>query len=707
MKAYPTSEIRNVALIGHGDCGKTSLCAAMLHTAGAVKRLGKVDDGTTVTDFDDEEIERKISLQTSTAHLEWKGKKVNLLDTPGYTAFVADAQSAMAVCDGALLLVDGVSGIEVVTRRAFRYAEAAKVALAFVVSRLDRENSSFDRTLAAIQERFGRAAVPIQLPIGSETGFDGVVDLISMKALRYERDGSGKHKEEAIPGDLEEAAKTARAALVEMIAESDDSLMETFFESGDLTDEQLAGGLRKAVRERSIFPVLASAALHQVGTQGVLDRVAELMPAPGERGDAVGFKPVDAGDAGVAERAEETRKFDVGEPLSLFVFKTVADPFAGRLSFFQVRSGKLTGDSSAVNVRSGNSERLGAASLAQGKQLEAIDEIHAGDLGVVAKLKDTHTNDTLADPSAPIQYPAIDFPAPSISFAVEPKSKGDEEKLGSTLQRITEEDPVLKVGRDPKTNELLVSGSGQVHVEVAIAKMRKKFGVDAILKQPKVPYLETIKRKVGPTQGRHKKQSGGRGQFGDCVIEMEPLPRGGGFEFVDKIFGGSIPQNFRPAVEKGIREAADRGWLSGNPVVDFRVTLVDGSYHTVDSSEIAFKIAGSLAFKQAMEKASPTLLEPVMSVEITAPEEYMGDIMGDLSSRRGKPQGMDAEGDYQVIRAQVPMVEMLSYASTLKAITSDRATYHMEFDHYEEAPAQVREQIIAEAAREKEKAGHS
>jgi elongation factor G len=400
--------------------------------------------------------------------------------------------------------------------------------------------------------------------------------------------------------------------------------------------------------------------------------------------------------------SEISRAADPAAPASVFVFKTVADPYAGRVSLFRVISGTLRGDTSVQNVGQGAAERLGTVNLLQGKQLLPIGEIRAGDLGAVAKLKETKTSDTLADPSNPIRFPAIAFPAPAISFAIEPKSKGDEDKISTALHRLTEEDPVLRVGRDERTHELLVSGNGQVHVEVAIAKMKKKFGVEAILKQPKVPYLETIRKKVGAVQGRHKKQTGGRGQFGDCWIELEPLARGSGFEFVDKIFGGSIPQNFRPAVEKGIVEAAQRGWLAGCPVVDFRVTLTDGSYHSVDSSEMAFKIAGSLAFKAAMEQARATILEPIYAVEITAPEECMGDIMGDLSSRRGKPQGMETQGHYQVIKAQVPLAEMLTYASTLKSITSDRGTCHMEFDHYDEVPAQIQEKIVAEAARHKQ-----
>ncbi len=694
MKVFDTPDIRNVALIGHGDSGKTSLASAMLFVAGAVNRFGRVDEGTTVTDFDEEEIERKISLQTALAHLEWKDRKVNLLDTPGYAAFVADAKSALAVADAALLLVEGVAGVQVITERTFKFSQEYGLPVVFVINKLDRERSSFDRTLEAVHARFGRSAVPIQIPIGEEAGFEGIVDLVAMRAHVFPKDGSGKGSAGDVPPALLDRAKELRSKLVEMVAESDDSLMEIFFEKGDLEDDRLRGGLKRAVLARKIFPVVCASAIHAIGASSLLDLAVDVLPAPGERGGAVGTKP--------GETAEIVRPVCAREPVSAFVFKTIADPYAGRLSLFRVCTGTLKGDSPVVNVKNGTSERLGTVSVLQGKQLLPVPELRAGDLGVVAKLRETRTNDTLADPAHPVEYPPIAFPAPAISFALEPKSKGDEEKISSALLRLTEEDPVLRVGRDSQTHQMLLSGSGQVHVEVAIAKMRKKFGVDAQLRQPKVPYLETIKRKVGPVQGRHKKQTGGRGQFGDCWIEIEPLPRGAGFEFADKIFGGSIPQNFRPAVEKGIVEAAARGWLAGCPVVDFRVTLTDGSYHSVDSSELAFKIAGSLAFKAAMEEARPTILEPIYSVEITAPEEYMGDIMGDLSSRRGKPQGMDSEGHYQMIRASVPLAEMLTYASTLKSITSDRGTYTMEFDHYEEVPAHIQEKIIAEAAKTKQ-----
>ena len=694
MKVYDTPDIRNVALIGHGDSGKTSLASAMLFLAGAVNRLGRVEEGTTVTDFDEEEIERKISLQTALAHLEWRGRKVNLLDAPGYAAFVADANGALAVADAALLAVEGVAGVQVITERMFHIADENRVPLFFVITKLDRERASFERALTSIQERFGRSAVPLQIPIGAEHDFDGIVDLLSMKARRFAKDGTGKQTTEEVPGDLEPSAREARAALVEMVAETDDTLMEAFFESGDLSEEQLGRGLRRGILERKIQPVVCLSATHLIGIQPLLDLLVDLVPAPDARGAARGTAPGDG--------SEVSRPVAAAEPVSARVFKTIADPYAGRLSLFRVCSGVLKGDTPIGNVNRGVPERLGTVAILQGKQLITVPELRAGDLGVVAKLKETRTGDTLADPAHPILYPEIKFPSPAISFAVEPKSKGDEEKISTTLVRLTEEDPVLRVGRDPQTHELLVSGTGQVHVEVAIAKMKKKFGVEATLKQPKVPFLETIKRKVERVQGRHKKQTGGRGQFGDCWIEMEPLPRGSDFEFVDKIFGGSIPQNFRPAVQKGVVDAAARGWLAGFPVVDFRVLLVDGSYHTVDSSEIAFKIAGSLAFKAAMEKAHPTILEPIMEVEITAPEDCMGDIMGDLSSRRGKPQGMEAQGHSQVIKAQVPLSEMLTYASTLKSITSDRGTYHMEFGHYEEVPAHIQEKIIAEAARAKQ-----
>jgi elongation factor G len=523
-----------------------------------------------------------------------------------------------------------------------------------------------------------------------------------MKACRFATDGSGKMTQGDIPDDLAEKATESRAALVEMVAETDDTLMESFFEAGDLTVEQLLAGLKAAIVQRKIYPVLCSAATSLIGGQPILDALVDLAPSPAEKGDAVGTNPKD--------QSEVSRPVASDQPISAFIFKTVADPFAGKLSLLRVMSGTLKPDSHVVNVSRDNvAERLGNLAILQGKQTTPVPELKAGDLGVIAKLKETQTSDTLAEASNPILYPPVTFPEPAISYAVEPKSKGDEEKISTALARLMEEDPVLRVRRDARSAELLVSGTGQVHVEVALSKMKRKFGVEAVLHTPKVPYFETIKRKAANIEGKHKKQSGGRGQFGVCVIDMEPLPQGGGFEFVDKIFGGSIPQNYRPAVEKGIKEAAERGWLAGAPLIDFRVTLIDGKYHNVDSSEMAFKIAGSLAFKEAMQKTKPTILEPIMQVEIVVPEENMGDIMGDLSSRRGKPQGMEAQGHNQIIKAQVPMSEMLDYASTLKSLTSDRGSYSMELDHYDEVPSQIQiqQKIIGEhkAAKGQEETG--
>jgi elongation factor G len=692
MNVYQTDDLRNIAVVGHGDCGKTTIASAMLFASGAMNRLGSVDDGTAPTDHDSEEIIRKISLQLAIAPIEWAGKKINIIDTPGYAAFSADAKAAMSVADCVLLCVEAVEGVQVITNRGFRSAADSELPIIFHLSKMDRERASFSRVLAEMQERFGREVTPIQLPIGEENDFTGVVDLVSRKATTFATDGSGKAGKAEIPESMTDAVEEARGALMEMVAETDDELMEAFFESGELNAEQLQSGLSKAIAERKIFPVTCSSALKMVGIQSVLDYLVSLAPDPTVRA-AVGSDPVSG------EEIERPTADD--QPVSAFVFKSIVDEYAGRLSIFRVKTGLLKSDGSLVNIRADQTERLGGLNTMSGKELSHIDQLHAGDIGVLAKLKDTHTGDTLCDPAHPIVYPKTVFPPAAISFALEPKSKGDEEKISVALAKLTEEDPVLKVSRDPQTNELIVAGTAQIHVEVALSKMSHKFGVEATLKLPKVPYLETITRKVENVEGKHKKQSGGRGQFGVCVIHMEPLPRGSGIEFVDKIFGGSIPQNYRPAVEKGVRESAERGWLSGNPLIDFRVTLVDGKYHNVDSSEMAFKIAGSIAFKAAMEKVAPTILEPIMSVEITAPEEYMGDIMGELSSRRGKPQGMEAQGNHQLIKAQVPLAEMLDFANKLKSMTSDRGSYEMEFDHQAEAPASIRKKIADDFAKSK------
>jgi elongation factor G len=686
MKVYEISEIRNLALIGHGSSGKTSLASALLFSSGAVNRLGRVDQGTTVTDFDEEEIARRVSISSALCHLEWKKTKVNIVDTPGYGAFIADAKAALRVVDGAVVVVDGVAGVEVQTEEAWGYAAGFDLPRFIAVNKLDRENASFDRAVASITAAFGRQAVPIQVPIGSEKEFRGVVDLIAGKAYLYDKGDTGEHQAADVPADLAASVKEARERLMEMAAEADDALMEKFFDKGELSREDLTAGLVQGVKARRLFPIVCVSALQNVGAHPLLDALVACLPNPGERGPYRGENP--RGHAAVERRGTPD------EPYSAFVFKTIADPYSGKISLFRVYSGVLRSDTTVDNVSRDVSERVGSLLLLQGKESHAVPEVRAGDLGAVAKLKETASGDTLADKTHPIAYPRVTFPEPSIAFALQPKSRGDEEKISSVLQRVIEEDPTIQYRRDPQTHELILAGNSDLHVEVTLAKMKKKFGVEAVLHAPKVPYFETIRRKA-EAQGRHKKQTGGHGQFGDCWIRLEPLGRGGGFEFKDEIFGGAIPKNFIPSVEKGIQEARMHGFLAGYPVVDFRVVLFDGSYHTVDSSDIAFKIAGSLAFKKAMEEAGPTLLEPIMNVEITAPEQYMGDIMGDLNSRRGRVQGMDTQGTSQLIKAQVPMSEMLTYASTLKSITGGRGSYHMAMSHYEEVPAQLQPKIIA------------
>jgi elongation factor G len=698
MKVYEISEIRNLGVIGHGSCGKTSLTSALLFCSGTVNRLGKVDQGTTVTDFDAEEIARKVSISSALCHLEWKKTKLNIIDTPGYGAFIADAKAALRVVDGALVVVDGVAGVEVQTEEAWGYASGFDLPRIIVVNKLDRENANLPRVMESLVSSFGRQAVPVQIPIGTEKDFAGIVDLVTMKALTYEKDETGRHLAGDIPADLKAAAKDARDKLMEQVAEVDDKLMEKFFESGTLSQDDLVAGLTRGVKERKIFPVLCASALGNIAAHPVLDALSAYLPNPGERGPYRGENPTD--------HQPVERRGTVEEPYSVFVFKTIADPYSGKISLFRVYSGSIHSDATLHNASRDTQERFGSILLLQGKESHPVQEVRAGDIAAVPKLKETGTGDTLADKSAPIVYPKVDFPEPSISFSLQPKSRGDEEKISSVLHRLIEEDPTIQYRRDPQTHELIISGTSDLHVEAALAKMKTKFGLEAVLHQPKVPYFETIKRKA-EAQGKHKKQTGGHGQFGDCWIRLEPLQRGAGFEFKDEIFGGSIPKNFIPSVEKGIQEARMHGFLAGYPVVDFRVILFDGSYHTVDSSDMAFKIAGSMGFKKAMEEAGATILEPIMDVEIFAPDHYMGDLMGDLNSRRGRVQGMTAQGSVQVIKAQVPLSEMLTYSSSLKSITGGRGSYHMRMSHYEEVPSHLQGKIIAAHKAEKEgAAGH-
>ncbi len=685
MKVYDAASIRNIAVVGHTGSGKTQLTSAMLFDAGMVNRLGKVDEGNTVTDFDEEEISRKHTLSASIAYAEWNKTKINLIDTPGFANFFSDARAALRVVDGILVAVDAVSGPEVQTEKMWEEADAQELPRIVVLTRTDRERASLDRTLEALHASFGRTIIPIQLPIGDEKNFAGVVDLVAMKGYTFTTDGSGKMTEGAVPADMTDKVNAAREALVEMVAEADDSLMEKFFEAGTLNQEELLKGLHTGVASRKIFPLVCTSATLNIGVQPLLDAVLAYLPAASERT----VKAIDKAGAETSFQVSESG------PTAVFVWKTIADPFAGRISLFRVVRGAIRSDSTIANLSKDASERLGHLLLLQGKSQTEVAEVKAGDLGAVAKLKDTQTGHTLGDKDG-ARFPPLTFAEPVLSYAIEPKARGDEEKISTALHRIIEEDPTIRYSRDPQTHELLLAGQGQMHIEVTVAKLKRRFGVEVNLKLPRIPYLETITASA-EANGRHKKQTGGHGQFGDCTIKMEPLPRGSDFEFVDEIFGGAIPQQFRPAVEKGIQETRVRGYLAGYPVVDFRVTLLDGKFHAVDSNELSFKMAGRIAFKDAMTRCRPTILEPIMNVEVYVPSDFAGDIMGDINGRRGRVAGMEQRASMTVVKAQVPMSEMLTYEQTLTATTGARGTYKMEFSHYEEVPTHLQTKIIAAA----------
>jgi elongation factor G len=686
VKVYDTNDIRNVALIGHGHSGKTSLASGLLFTSGTISRLARVDEGATLTDFDDEEIQRKITISTALAPVEWSKKKINLLDTPGFNIFINDTKASLAAADAALVAVDGVAGVEVQTEKVWSFCEEFRLPRAVIINKLDRERSSFERALESVQSFFGRTAIPIHLPIGSERDFKGIVDLVRMKSYTYALDGDGKGKEGEIPADLAAAAEAAHEALIEMVAEGNDALLEEFFDKGTLPAERIMEGLRDAVRQVRIFPVLCASALHNVGSDLILNFALENFPGPADRGP---WK-------GTLNGAETERAVKDSGPLSVFVFKTIADPFAGRVSYFKVVSGTLKNDANLVNARNSSGERLSHVGVLSGKSIVPVPELRAGDIGGVAKLKDTLTGDTLADKGSLIAYPAVNLPEPSIAYAIAAKTRNDEDRMGNAIHKILEEDQSLRFYRDPQTKEFLLAGSGQQHVEIIVSRLKKRYGVDVALSAPKIPYRETIRGKAD-VQGRHKKQTGGHGQFGDCWIKLEPLPRGEKFAFENEVFGGAIPRNFIPAIEKGIIEAAEKGYLAGFPVVDFKVIVYDGSYHDVDSSEMSFKLAARKAFKAGMEAAKPALLEPVMNVEVQAPVEYAGDLMGDMNGRRGRISGMDTKGGTQIIRASVPMSEMLNYQNDLISMTQGRASFTMEFDHYDFVPGLQAEKIVAAA----------
>ena len=685
-KPVPSDKIRNVAVVGHSSTGKTTLISAVLFDTKAVNRLGKVEKGNAVTDFDEEAIERRITIATAVAHAQHRDCKLNLIDTPGYSIFTTEAVQGVKVAEAALMLVSAVAGPEVQTEKMWRVCTAMGKPVLFAVNLMDRERASAGRTVQQLQKKFGREVVPLQLAIGEESKFEGVVDLVRMKALRFPADESGAAEEIAVPGALAQDAQAARNTLIEMVAEQDEALLEKFFAEGTLSDDEVVAGLNKAFAARRIFPLVFCAAGRNQAVQPLADTLVDLVPNP--LAIPVAARNVAGEELSLAPRTEDT-------PIA-YVFKTLADPYAGRITLLRVFSGALQADGTYQNRQRDVAERFGAVNWMQGKELAPVERLVAGDIGAVAKLKETRTGETLTSKDGAVEIPPVPIPEAAISFAIAAKAKGDEDKIAQGLAKLQDEDPTLHIGRDPQTKEQLVAGAGQLHVEIAVARLRKRYKVDVTLQPPKVPYRETITKSVELTT-RHKKQSGGHGQFAEAKVRMEPLPRGGGYEFVDKIYGGSISQNYRPSVDKGIQSALPTGPLSGHPVVDFRVTLLDGKEHPVDSSDMAFQICGRKAFREAVKQAGPTILEPVMQVEITAPDEFLGDIMGDLNSRRGRVQGMEPGDGQTVVKAQVPLAEMLTYSQTLRSITGGRGDFHMEYSHYDEVPRPIQEKIVKES----------
>ncbi len=694
MSKYTTNQIRNVAFISHSGAGKTSLTEAMLYTAKATNRLGTVEAGNTITDYDEEEIKKQITINSVPAPLEWHDTKINLIDTPGYFDFVGDVLGAMRAVDAAILVVCAVNGVEVGTEKMWDYASEYNLPCMIYINKLERENASFYKVLEQLQNTYGNKVVPLMIPWGEETGFKGIIDLVNQKAISFEPGENRDFKEAEIPGDFQEQAAEYREKLVEVVAENDDDLLMKYLEGEPLTDEEVVTGLRKGILSRELIPVAGGSATQCMGIESLMNFISAYLPSPAD---------IEAVEGEVPDKEEKViRKPSVEEPFSAIVFKTLADPYVGRINYFRIYSGVIKPDSQVMNSSKDKVERIGQVFFMRGKNQIAADEIVAGDIGAIAKLQVTSTGDTLCDRNHPIRFERINFPEPVISFAVEPKTKGDEEKVGTGLARFLDEDPTFKMERKKETKQTVISGMGEIQLENIVNKLSKKFGVEVILNTPKVPYKETIKGQTR-IEGKHKKQSGGRGQYGHVFLQMESYDREENLLFEDKIFGGVVPKQYVPAVEKGIREAMEEGVLAGYPVVGVKVALVDGSHHSVDSSEMAFKIAASMAFKKGFINAEPILLEPIMDIEVVVPEEFMGDIMGDLNSRRGRIQGMEPSNSLQTIKAQVPMAEMFRYAIELRSMTQGRGFFSMKFSHYEEVPHQVAEKIIEASKEEKEK----
>ena len=698
MSKFDVSHIRNVAIIAHSGAGKTSLTEALLFNAGALDRIGTIEAGNTTTDYEPEEIDRKISVTSAVAYCDYQGTRINLIDTPGFINFIEDTRGCLRVADGAVVIVSALSGVKAETEKIWKYACEFEVPRVVFVNKLDKESADFANALSELHISFDQEAVPLNIPIGEGNSFKGVIDVVRMKAYIMQ---GGKTVEAEVPADLKESAEEYRRKLVEKIAEADDALLEKYLEGTDLTSDEIVRCLKEASLTRRFIPVVCGAASLNIGVQQLLDVILLCLPNPEEMSR---ISPIRGEHP--KERKDVTRKPLQTDPLTAYVFKTIADPFAGKMSIFRVYAGVLKADSTVLNANSGAKERVGQVFYLQGKKHVPVAAVGPGEIAAVVKLKETNVGDSLCEEHHPIMLDRVKYAEPIISYAIAPKTKGDEDKVSTGLHRILEEDPTLRFVRDEESKEMIFSGMGQVHLEVALERLKRKFGVEVQMKTPKIPYRETIKAAV-KTQGRYKKQSGGRGQFGDCWIEIAPLPRGGGYEFFDKIVGGVIPQQYRPAVEKGVHETMKEGILAGYPIVDMKVTLYDGSYHSVDSSEMAFKIAGSMALKKAFMEAKPTILEPIMKAEIVIPDDVLGAVIGDLNSRRGKVSGVDPQaGGNQKVVAQVPMAEMLTYANQLQSITSGRGLYSMEFSHYEETPGHVAQKLITERQAQKEEEHH-
>lgn len=680
--------IRNVAIIAGGGAGKTSLVEAMLFNAKTTERMGTVEDGNTVTDFEPEEINRKLSISSATAYCDWNGHRINLVDTPGFIHFIEDTKCCLSAMDGAVVVVGARVGVKAETGKVWQFADKYDIPRIVCINKMDRENANFQNAMEGVKKSFGVSVLPLNIPMGAESGFQGVIDLLKMKAITFK---DGKPSESDIPDSFESEAAEYRKQLIETVAESDDALLEKYLEGTNLTEEEIHKGILQGALSRAFVPVVCGSATKNIGIQQLLDTVLICLPSPEEKAkkNAIKGKNPRTGEEVIRNPVSD-------EPVSLRVFKTIADPFAGKLTLFRVYSGILKSDSNLYNATRDSKEKMGNMFYLIGKKQVPVKEMGPGEIAAVAKLKEAQTGDSLCDPGDPILFDPVELSDPMISYAIEPKSRGDEEKVSSGLQRLLEEDPSLKFHRDAESADMILGGMGQMHLEVTLEKLKRKFGVEVIMNTPKIPYRETIKASTS-AQGRYKKQSGGRGQFGDCWIKIEPLSRGGGFEFMNQIVGGVIPRQYIPAVEKGIIEKMKEGLVAGYPVTDIKVTLYDGSYHSVDSSEMAFKIAGSMALQKAFPGAKPVILEPIVKIEVTTPEEFLGNVIGDLNAKRGKVQGVDSlpNGD-QKVTALVPMAEMLTYANQLNSLTSGQGLYTMESSHYEEVPSHIAQKLIAE-----------